>query len=94
MNKKKDYICSVCNTSWECYVFTEFSTPFSICKYCYMDIDSILNKSTPVSGTCILCDTAKECFKIPLSNNPARSEMILCRECFSKIKELIREGNK
>jgi hypothetical protein len=94
MNKKKSYNCSICNTSWECYAFTEFATPFSTCKFCYMDISNIIKKKYTINNRCMLCDTSKECFKIPLTNNPIKPEMMLCFECFSIIKELIEQEDK
>ena len=89
MIKKKSYNCTVCHTSWECYVFDEFSTPFSTCMYCFMDIENIIKRYPQVQETCALCDTAKPCHKIPLVNNPVNNHMFLCKECFNIIQENI-----
>ncbi|GIU70285.1 MAG: hypothetical protein KatS3mg002_1521 [Candidatus Woesearchaeota archaeon] len=91
MQKKKRYNCTVCNTEWECYVYDEFITPFSICLYCLMDVEEIFRKKNKIIETCILCDTSKECNKIPLSNNPVKSEIFICNDCFQKMKTLIKE---
>lgn len=91
MQKKKKYVCTVCNTQWECYVYDEFSTPFSVCLYCLMDIESTFRKLSAVNETCTLCDTNKECHKIILSNNPVRNYIFICNDCFSKMKNLMKE---
>lgn len=91
MQKKKKYTCTVCNTEWECYVYNEFSTPFSVCLYCLMDIENTFRKLPPINETCTLCDTNKECHRIILSNNPVKNDMFICNDCLSKIKSLMKE---
>ncbi|HIH32508.1 TPA: hypothetical protein HA235_07425 [Candidatus Woesearchaeota archaeon] len=91
MNKKKNYLCSVCNTQWECYIFDEFIAPFSACVYCYMDIMNIINNDQKVNETCNLCDTTKPCIKVDLANNPVKNNMFVCNDCYERMKELIRE---
>ncbi|MGV8151329.1 MAG: hypothetical protein ACP5NV_06400 [Candidatus Woesearchaeota archaeon] len=94
MHRRKNYNCTVCSTSWECYVYDEFATPFSVCLYCMMDIENIFRRYPKVNETCNLCDTSKECSKIPLSNNAVTNEIFICTECFAKIKEIMRTTKK
>ena len=91
MQKKKKYVCTVCNTQWDCYVYDEFATPFSICLYCLMDAESEFRYGDAIKNTCTLCDTNKECREIKLSNNPVQNEIYICNDCFAKIKELMKE---
>jgi hypothetical protein len=56
-----------------------------------MDIESAFRKLPAITETCTLCDTSKECHRIIMSNNPVRTEMFICNDCFSKMKELMKE---
>ena len=72
-------------------MYDEFSTPFSVCLYCLMDIESAFRRNLAENNTCTLCDTSKECHKIMLSNNPVQNHIFICNDCFSKVKELMKE---
>jgi len=89
MHKKKSYLCSICNTSWECYIFDEFNLPFSICLYCYLDLENMVKKSSASMQVCVLCDTSKPCISLKVSNSVMTDKINVCRECFYKMKGLI-----
>jgi hypothetical protein len=87
---KHNHNCLLCNQSKTCFVFSEFSMLFSVCRDCYDELMAAIDHFEVQDDVCSFCDQGREVKKISGFDDALFfSDMFICSRCLDKMKQLV-----
>ncbi|MDD3175252.1 MAG: hypothetical protein PHU51_02135 [Candidatus Nanoarchaeia archaeon] len=84
-----NHLCSLCNTTKTCFVFTDFEALFSCCKECSEELEQNLSFAEECEDNCSLCGAYKKVKSVEFEDSLFFSDFKICNRCNLHLKLLI-----
>ena len=90
MQVKHNHNCLLCNKSKTCFVFSEYSMLFSICRDCYDELMQAIEHFEVQENTCSFCEQFTDVKKFSgFIDSMFFSDIFICNSCATKMKQLV-----
>lgn len=94
MNVKHNHNCSLCSTQKTCFVFSEYSLLFAICRSCYDELIASIQDYDVVEDDCSFCEKVRTCRVISgFDNSMFFADLNICGACLNKLQISIDESS-
>ena len=89
-----NHVCSLCNETKTCFVFSDFETLFSCCNDCFEELEQHLSFEDEKEGECSLCENRKMIKEVDFDKGFLFEKFKICNSCNNHLKKLVELGSK
>ncbi|MFW5865908.1 MAG: hypothetical protein ACOCU6_02320 [Nanoarchaeota archaeon] len=94
MDVKHNHNCQLCNSQKTCFIFSDFTMLFSICRSCFDQLATEYPMFESGFDICSFCEKEKEIKTITgFDNAMFFTDLRMCKDCFEAIKTPILKSD-